>query len=131
MALWLPVDDRYKSYNVETEKKDANSILSYYYQLLSMRHTNKALLDGKYVALNEDDPSGRAGESSGNPPRKPGQRCLEGKSSSLKFFPQRKGKFSPVKSPVRSPSWPYLHVLRQSPTVSKLLEVWNHGSVLR
>jgi hypothetical protein len=40
-------------------------------------------------------------------------------------------KFSPVKSPVRSPSWPYLHVLRQSPTVSKLLEVWNHGSVSR
>jgi oligo-1,6-glucosidase len=30
--------------------------LSYYRQLLSMRHTNKALLDGKYIALNEDDP---------------------------------------------------------------------------
>jgi alpha-glucosidase len=54
---WLPVDDRYKSYNVESEKKDANSILSYYCQLLSMRHTNKALLEGKYIALNEDDPN--------------------------------------------------------------------------
>jgi alpha-glucosidase len=54
---WLPVDDRYKSYNVESEKKNPNSILNYYRQLLSMRHTNKALLDGKYVALNEEDPN--------------------------------------------------------------------------
>jgi glycosidase len=54
---WLPVDDRYKSYNVESEKQDANSILNYYRQLLSMRHTNTALLEGKYVALNEDDPN--------------------------------------------------------------------------
>jgi alpha-glucosidase len=57
VAPWLPVDDRYKSYNVETEKKDPNSILNYYRQLLAMRHTNKALLDGKYIALNEDDPN--------------------------------------------------------------------------
>jgi glycosidase len=54
---WLPVDDRYKSCNVENEKKAANSILNYYHQLLSMRHTNKALLEGNYVALNEDDPN--------------------------------------------------------------------------
>jgi alpha-glucosidase len=54
---WLPVGDRYKTYNVESEKKDANSILNYYYQLLSMRHTNKALLDGQYIALNENDPN--------------------------------------------------------------------------
>ena len=52
---WLPVDDRYKTYNVETEKKDPQSILNYYRQLLAMRHTNPALLDGKYVALNEND----------------------------------------------------------------------------
>jgi alpha-glucosidase len=54
---WLPVDDRYKSYNVESEKKDPNSILNYYRQLLTMRHTNKALLEGKYIALNENDPN--------------------------------------------------------------------------
>jgi alpha-glucosidase len=52
---WLPVDDRYKTYNVESEKQDANSILNYYHQLLAMRHSNQALLEGKYVALNEDD----------------------------------------------------------------------------
>ncbi|MFZ0911470.1 MAG: alpha-glucosidase, partial [Candidatus Acidiferrales bacterium] len=57
VAPWLPVDSRYKSYNVESEKKDSNSILNYYRQLLSLRHTNRALLDGKYVALNEDDPN--------------------------------------------------------------------------
>jgi alpha-glucosidase len=54
---WLPVDERYKTYNVESEKKDPNSILNYYRQLLAMRHTNKSLLDGKYVELNEDDPN--------------------------------------------------------------------------
>jgi len=54
---WLPVDARYKTYNVETEKKDPNSILNYYRQLLALRHTNAALLEGNYIALNENDPS--------------------------------------------------------------------------
>ncbi len=54
---WLPVDERYKTYNVETERKDPRSILNYYHSLLTLRHTNKALLDGKYVALNENDPN--------------------------------------------------------------------------
>jgi alpha-glucosidase len=54
---WLPVDDRYKSYNVESEKHDPRSILNYYQHLLAIRHTNRALLDGKYIALNEDDPN--------------------------------------------------------------------------
>jgi alpha-glucosidase len=57
VAPWLPVDDRYQSYNVETEKKDPNSILNYYRQLLALRHTNKALADGNYIALDESDPS--------------------------------------------------------------------------
>jgi len=55
VAPWLPVDERYKTYNVESEKRDANSILNYYHQLLSLRHTNQVLLDGKYTALNESD----------------------------------------------------------------------------
>jgi alpha-glucosidase len=55
---WLPVGERYKTYNVETEKKDPNSILNYYRQLLAMRHTNKVLLEGSnYTALNENDAS--------------------------------------------------------------------------
>jgi glycosidase len=31
--------------------------LNYYRRLLSLRHTNEALLEGKYVALNEDNPN--------------------------------------------------------------------------
>ena len=54
---WLPVDEHYKTYNVEMEKKDPNSILNYYRQLLAMRHTNRALLEGNYIPLNENDPS--------------------------------------------------------------------------
>ena len=54
---WLPVDDHYKTYNVETEKNDPNSILNHYRRVLALRHTNKALLDGKYIPLNEDDPN--------------------------------------------------------------------------
>lgn len=50
VAPWLPVDARFKKYNVESEKKNPTSILNYYRQLLSMRHTNKALLDGKHIA---------------------------------------------------------------------------------
>ena len=54
---WLPVDERYKTYNVETEKQDPNSILNYYKKLLELRHTNPELLNGNYVPLNEDDPN--------------------------------------------------------------------------
>jgi len=54
---WLPVDDHYKTHNVETERKDPHSILNYYHGLLTLRHTNQALLDGKYVALDENDPN--------------------------------------------------------------------------
>jgi alpha-glucosidase len=56
IAPWLPVDEHYKTYNVESEKADPNSILNYYRQLLVLRHTNKAMLDGSYVPLNESDP---------------------------------------------------------------------------
>lgn len=52
---WLPVDDRYTTYNVESEKKNPNSILNYYRSLLLLRHTNEALVEGKYLALNEND----------------------------------------------------------------------------
>jgi alpha-glucosidase len=52
---WLPVPMTYETHNVESEKKDPNSILNFYKMLLSLRHTNPALLDGDYVALNQDD----------------------------------------------------------------------------
>jgi alpha-glucosidase len=42
---------------VATELKDPTSILSFYKQVLALRHTNHALLDGEYIALNENDPN--------------------------------------------------------------------------
>jgi alpha-glucosidase len=52
---WLPVPPTYKTYNVATEEKDPNSILNLYKKLLALRHTNEALLDGSYTALNQND----------------------------------------------------------------------------
>lgn len=52
---WNAVDPRYPAYNVAVEKKDPNSILNWYRKILSLRHTNPALLDGNYIPLNEND----------------------------------------------------------------------------
>jgi len=54
---WLPVPPSYKTHNVASEQKDSDSILSFYRQLLSLRHTEPALLDGNYIPLNESDPN--------------------------------------------------------------------------
>jgi alpha-glucosidase len=56
-APWLPVPPTYKTHNVATESKDPNSILSLYKKVLALRRTNEALLEGNYIALNEDDPN--------------------------------------------------------------------------
>ena len=47
----------FQTHNVETESKDPNSVLSIYKKVLALRHTNQALLEGAYIALNEDDPN--------------------------------------------------------------------------
>jgi alpha-glucosidase len=54
-APWLPVPSTYKTHNVADELKDANSVLGFYKKVLKLRHTSKALLDGSYVPLNEND----------------------------------------------------------------------------
>ena len=54
-APWLPVPPSYKTHNVATESKDPNSVLSMYKKVLTLRHTNEALLEGSYTALNEND----------------------------------------------------------------------------
>lgn len=53
---WLPVPPTYKTHNVADELKDPNSVLFFYKKVLSLRHTNEALLDGDYVPMNENDP---------------------------------------------------------------------------
>jgi alpha-glucosidase len=54
-APWLPVPPTYKTHNVADESKDPNSVLAFYKKALKLHHTNKALLDGTYTALNEND----------------------------------------------------------------------------
>jgi glycosidase len=44
-------------HNVASELTDPDSVLSFYRRLLKLRHTNRALLDGNYVALNVTDPN--------------------------------------------------------------------------
>ena len=52
---WLPVPESAKTHNVAAESRDPNSILSFYKQLIHMRHTEPALLKGAYLPLNETD----------------------------------------------------------------------------
>ena len=52
---WLPVPASAKTHNVAGEEKDSDSILSFYKQLLKLRHSNKELRDGSYVPINQND----------------------------------------------------------------------------
>jgi alpha-glucosidase len=54
---WNAVDAKYKTYNVETEKKDPNSILNWYRKVIALRHGNAAIRDGNYIELNGNDPT--------------------------------------------------------------------------
>ena len=54
---WLPVPPTAKTHNVADESKDPDSILEFYRKVLKLRHTNKALLDGNYVPVNDNDPN--------------------------------------------------------------------------
>src|ERR1700716_1022619 len=52
---WLPVPPTYKTHNVAAESQEADSVLEFYKKVLKLRHTNRALLDGSYTALNDSD----------------------------------------------------------------------------
>jgi alpha-glucosidase len=52
---WLPVPPTAKTHNVADQQKDPASIFSFYKQLLKLRHTNKELLDGSYLPVNQND----------------------------------------------------------------------------
>jgi len=54
---WLPVPPSAKTHNVATEEKDPNSIFSVYKKVLSLRHTEPALIEGDYLSVNNDDPN--------------------------------------------------------------------------
>jgi alpha-glucosidase len=52
---WLSLPASAKTKNVASEEKDPNSILSFYKTLLRLRHSNKELLDGSYIPINQND----------------------------------------------------------------------------
>jgi len=54
---WLPVPASYKTHNVASELEDPDSVLQFYRHLLALRHHERALLDGDYVPLNQDNPN--------------------------------------------------------------------------
>jgi len=54
-APWLPVPPSYKTHNVASEEQNPDSVLNLYKKVLALRHTNPALLEGSYTALNEND----------------------------------------------------------------------------
>jgi alpha-glucosidase len=54
---WLPVPPSAKTHNVAGEMKDPSSVLSFYRQLLALRHKEPALLEGSYTALHENNPN--------------------------------------------------------------------------
>ncbi|HKT47117.1 MAG TPA: alpha-glucosidase [Candidatus Acidoferrales bacterium] len=53
---WLPVPASHAAHNVMSETQDANSVLNFYKKLLAMRHREAALLEGQYIALDEQNP---------------------------------------------------------------------------
>lgn len=53
---WLPVPASYITHNVATELSAPDSVLQFYRGLLKLRHTDAALLEGEYIALNPSDP---------------------------------------------------------------------------
>jgi len=54
---WLPVPPSAAQYNVDAEKRDPHSIFNFYRRLIALRRNNPALREGKYVAVNRDDPN--------------------------------------------------------------------------
>jgi alpha-glucosidase len=53
---WLPVPPSAAEYNVQSESRDPNSILSFYKRLLALRRSEPALQGESCVFLNRDDP---------------------------------------------------------------------------
>ncbi|HLN54871.1 MAG TPA: alpha-amylase family glycosyl hydrolase [Bacteroidales bacterium] len=52
---WLRIDKRYHRYNVESEKNDKYSMLSFYKRLLELRQNEISLIAGDYIPLYSDN----------------------------------------------------------------------------
>jgi glycosidase len=54
-STWLPVTPSYKKYNAAVESNDRNSILNFYKELIKLRRSNDALINGSYTAVDESN----------------------------------------------------------------------------
>lgn len=52
---WLPIAANYQTHNVQSEEQDPNSVLNFYRAAIRLRHRDPALVEGSYVALNQQD----------------------------------------------------------------------------
>ena len=51
---WLPVHKNHKTVNVETQEKDANSVLNHFKKMVSIRKENLILVYGKYTLIQKE-----------------------------------------------------------------------------
>jgi alpha-glucosidase len=54
---WLPIPQSYTTHNVQSELTNPDSVLQFYKRLLALRRERHALLDGRYIPLNQNNPS--------------------------------------------------------------------------
>ncbi|MEG0864424.1 MAG: alpha-glucosidase [Clostridia bacterium] len=53
---WLSVNPNYTEINAQAQRKDEQSVLCYYRQLIALRKTHKVMVYGDYEPICEDDP---------------------------------------------------------------------------
>ena len=53
---WIKINPNYITVNVSAEEKDANSCLNYFRKIVNLRKENDALIYGKYIMLDKDNP---------------------------------------------------------------------------
>lgn len=53
---WLPVNPNYKTINVQSERKDPDSVLNFHKKLIALRNTLPVIEDGTFDLIEEDNP---------------------------------------------------------------------------
>lgn len=53
---WIGVSKNYKNINVYSEKKNSNSILNYYKDLINLRKNNEVICEGSFIPILKDHP---------------------------------------------------------------------------
>lgn len=56
VGAWLSSPDNFKTFNVEAEEQDANSVLNFYRKLVRLRKSKKIISDGAISFIERDNP---------------------------------------------------------------------------